>query len=109
MAIDRRNYRLDMGQNFVMLRSAAVARNFAMVTASQINRGGLRAKTVTGDMIAEDVSKLGTADTIVAYSQTDYEKKLNMARIYVDGARGAPDRVPGVDIPKLRFGPVLYL
>ena len=47
---------------------------------------------MTGTHIAEDWSLLGTVDTAVTYSQSQDERGLGVARVYVDAARNAPDK-----------------
>jgi hypothetical protein len=89
---DIRQHRLSLGRLGVALRGIAVSRNLAMVTATQTNRASASARIVTGTHVAEDWSLIGTADTVVAYSQTAQERSINLARIYVDACRTAPDK-----------------
>jgi hypothetical protein len=89
---DVRQHRLSLGRLCVTLRGVAVMRKLAMVTATQTNRLSATAKVVSGTHVAEDWSMLGTADTVVAYTQSPQERERNMARIYVDAARNAPDK-----------------
>ncbi len=89
---DVRQHRLSLGRMGVALRGVAVTRNIALVTATQTNRQSATAKTVTGTHIAEDWSLLGTVDTAVTYSQSQDERGLGVARVYVDAARNAPDK-----------------
>jgi len=89
---DVRQHRLSLGRLGVELRGIAVARDLAMVTTTQGNRSSATAKLVTGTHVAEDWSLLGTADTVVTYSQTPKEREINVARMFVDAARNAPDK-----------------
>jgi hypothetical protein len=89
---DVRQHRLSLGRMGVALRGVAVSRHIAMVTATQTNRLSATAKVVTGTHVAEDWSLAGTADTVVTYSQSKEERELNLARVYIDAARNAPDK-----------------
>ncbi len=92
METDARNLRIDTGRVARALRGLAVQRNMAVITATQVNRVGADARTVTPTMVAEDYSKIGTADTIITYSQTQAEADNGLARLYVGAARGVRDR-----------------
>jgi hypothetical protein len=89
---DVRQHRLSLGRVGVALRGIAMTRHIAVVTATQTNRASVKAHIVTGTHVAEDWSILGTADTVVTYSQTAQEHDLNLGRIYVDAARNAKDK-----------------
>lgn len=81
------NYRIALGQIYKELRGIAVERNVAVVTVSQSNRAGKKAKKIAEDNVAEDWSKVATTDTIITYNQTDAEAALGLARLYVAKAR----------------------
>lgn len=87
MTINSDRLRIDTGIIYKELRRIAVERNIAMVTASQSNRLGEDAKTLTLKHLAEDYSKAATADNIIAYSQTAAEQKLGLARLFIAKAR----------------------
>lgn len=87
MALDPKDLRTSIGQVIMGLRGIAQKRNAAMVVASQGNRTAESATTVTGDMIAEDISKLAHADVLVTLSQTEEEEALGLARILVEKSR----------------------
>lgn len=87
MAHDVKNKRLELGRIQEELRGVAVELNCAMIVPSQGNRDSETATTVVGSMAAEDISKLGTWDTCYTYSQTTFEYKLGLARIFVEKAR----------------------
>ncbi len=78
-------YRLDLRANFEGLRRVAQERNLALVTATQTNREGFKARKVGADAAAEDFSKVMTADWILTLSQTEAEKRLGVARIQATG------------------------
>lgn len=87
MQLDSGNYRHDLGIIYKQLRAIAVERNIAVCTVSQANRAGHKAKWVTREHVAEDWSKISTADTVLTYSQSTSEEKLGMARLFVDKGR----------------------
>lgn len=92
MAIDANSLRIDTGRLFRELRGIAVTRNLAIAAVTQGNRGSADARVVTQTHVAEDWSKIGTADVVVTYSQTAAEHELGLARIYVAAARGTRDK-----------------
>lgn len=91
MRLDPHNYRLDLGRVLIELRGIAVNRNMAVSTVMQGSKLSKTAHIVSSRMVAEDYSIVGTADTILTYSQTPEEKDRGLARILVDAARDAPD------------------
>ena len=93
MKLGTDNYRLELGGVFKDLRGIAVERNLILATATQSNRTGSTAKLLTDAHIAEDYSKIATADTVLTYSQTSQERELGLARIYASNTRvGEDDR-----------------
>lgn len=93
MELDSKNLRIDLGKLFAGLRGLGVERNAAMVVVTQGNRESERATTVTGDMAAEDISKLAIADVFITHSQTLAEKALGLARLLVDKARNEESKL----------------
>ena len=96
MKVDASNYRLSVGDAFLQLRRIAVDRDLAVVTASQSNRESTRATLVTESDVAEDFSKIATADWSLTYSQTAAERVLGLARIFVAAGRDAQDKQTAV-------------
>ena len=92
MKIDSGNLRIDTGTIFKQLRGMAARRNFALCVATQANAEGMKAKLVTDAMVAEDKSKIATADIVITYSQTLEEKALGLARLFVSNARNDVDK-----------------
>jgi len=92
MKTDSKNLRVDLGIIFKELRGLAIRRNIAVVAATQGNRASMSAKVVNSDMVAEDVSKIATADNVITISRTEQEKKLGLARLYVSNARNEEDK-----------------
>jgi hypothetical protein len=84
--------RTDTSRIFKELRGIAVERNLALVTATQGNRGAALARTTRDTDVAEDYSKIATADVVVTYSQTPDEKRLGLARLFVANARTDVDK-----------------
>lgn len=93
MKLDAKNMRVEIGDTIKALRGVAVERNAAVIALSQGNRDAEKATLVTGDMAAEDISKLATADTAVTYSQTQAEYKLGLARLFVEKARNEESKM----------------
>lgn len=87
MRVDPRYRREELGTLYVDLRGMASERNIAVVTASQSNREGAQSKVVRDVHVAEDWSKIMSADTVLTYNQTEEEKKRGLARLYVGKAR----------------------
>jgi replicative DNA helicase len=91
MALDRKQMRTEVSRVTVELRGLAVERNIAIATVTQGNRESANSKTVTQTQVAEDWSIVGTVDTLLTYSQTTAEKKINLARVMVAAARNQRD------------------
>lgn len=87
MRLDASSLRIDTGRLYRELRGIAVSRNLAMVSASQGNRESEGAKVVQVTNVAEDWSKIGTADGVLTYSQTESEYKCGLARLFVAATR----------------------
>ena len=92
MKLDSSNYRLVLGELYKDLRGLAVERNFALITASQSNREGASARLLRATNVAEDYSKIGTADCVLTYSATAQESRRGLARLYVAAGRVAEDK-----------------
>jgi len=93
MKLDAKNMRIEIGDIIKSLRGIAVERNAAVLALTQGNRDAETATTVTGNMAAEDISKLATADTALTYSQTQSEYKLGLARLFVEKARNEASKM----------------
>lgn len=89
---DMKNKRLELGEIIEGIRGLCVKRNAAGIVVSQPNAEGEKATTITGNQVAEDLSKLGTVDVMLTYNQTPAEKKLGLARVWVDKARNGKDK-----------------
>lgn len=86
------NIRTETGRIFRDLRGIAVARNMALVTATQGNRTSETAKVVSSIHVAEDWSVMGVADTVISICRTAEERQKHMARLFVVAARSVNDQ-----------------
>jgi replicative DNA helicase len=93
MDVDKNNYRLSIDEIYKALRGLGVTRNMAVAVVSQGNRASEKAKNVGSDNVAEAWSKIAHADCIITYNQTDSEKAMSLARLYVAGGRNDGDRI----------------
>lgn len=104
MKVDPRNYRHELGNIYKEIRGIAVARNIALVTASQGHREGQKIKTMSGANVAEDFSKIATADCVITYNQTSHEKAFDLARLHVSEARDDEDKFTVLISQQYGFG-----
>mgnify|MGYP001577503011 CR=1 FL=1 len=93
MSIGSKDYRHELGNVYRDLRGLAVERNLALATASQANRESAGKNLLTDRGVAEDYSKIATADCVITYSQTDQERGQNLARLYVSSGRNDEDKL----------------
>lgn len=92
MKTDPNNYRHSLGDIFSSLCGLAARRNVAVVAPSQGGRKSITASVVRSDMAAEDIRKVDDADLVLAYSQTQPEKTMGLARLSVEHGRDVPDK-----------------
>jgi replicative DNA helicase len=92
MSVNAMHKRESLGQIYAELRGLAVERNIAIATASQGTRAGAKAKVLRETDVAEDWSKIATADVILTYNQSDVERELKLCRLHVAAARNDEDR-----------------
>ena len=92
MRISSARIREETGVLIKDLRGLAIEYNAALATASQSNREGAGAKTVTALHAAEDFSKVATSDIVISYSRTQFEYELNLARLTVNKSRDDFDK-----------------
>lgn len=93
MRLDRTDLRVATGQVIKQIRGLLSERNLAGVAPSQTNRKSTEVSTVGEEHVAEDFSKLQTADKAIIYSQTKEEKRFKLARLYLDKNRGDKDDI----------------
>jgi hypothetical protein len=91
MKQDVSNLRISTGRTFVDLRGSASERNYALIAPTQGGRSSIGAKRVRSSNVSEDITKVMTADNVLTYSQTEAEKRANLARLFVNNARGVAD------------------
>jgi len=65
------------------LRSIALRRNIAVLTATQANRESLSKAKITEANVSESFGKIEVADIIIAISQSDDERKQQRARLII--------------------------
>lgn len=87
MKLSVEDYRLRFGRLVVELGGLAGTRNFALVSAHQINREGIKSKNAGIEHVAEDISLLMNCDVGIIQNQTKMEEKLRLARLTVARAR----------------------
>jgi len=92
MKLDRAQLRVDTGRQFTDLRGICVERNMAGFFPTQGNRQSDNAHEVRSTHVAEDWSKVGTADVVLTGNRTPQERERNLARILVDAARDEVDQ-----------------
>jgi hypothetical protein len=89
---DLDNHRLSLGSNMELFRGLCGDYNMAGVTASQVGRDGMKAENVRAIHAAEDISLINTSDVAITFSQTNAEKELGLARLFVDKCRSEDDK-----------------
>lgn len=92
MKLDPKNETAELGRITVELRGVCVERNIAGAIVAQSNRGGMNKKRLDSANIGTDFSQTQTVDTVLTYSQTEFERRLGLARIFVDSAREESDK-----------------
>jgi len=92
MYVNPANFRHELGTIYKDLRGVAVERNIAVATASQSNRAGAGSKKIDNSNVAEDWSKIFTADSVITYNQTEAEHALGLARLFVAAGRNDADK-----------------
>lgn len=93
MKLDPANVRFELDRIYTGLRGIAVERNAAMVVVSQSHRASAKSRKVGLENIAEAWSKNYHADCILTYSQTEQERALGLARLFVAGGRNDIDQL----------------
>lgn len=84
--------RAALDETYKALRGMFVTRNVAGAIVSQSHRAAAKARVVEASNVAESYDKIMHADTIITYSQTQTERKLGLARLYVAGGRNDEDK-----------------
>lgn len=72
---------------WVDVRAIAQEEGFAVLSATQTNRSGVKAKVVTMDLVAEDFNKIRIADIVISISKTEDEAADGVARLYFAASR----------------------
>jgi len=92
MKLNATDLRISLGHLFENLRGLSQRRNFALAVVHQGNRESADAQFVKGTHVSEDWSIMGTVDFALTYSQTAAERKLGLARIFVEAGRSEADK-----------------
>jgi replicative DNA helicase len=74
--------RFKLKEIYTSLRALCQTEDFAGLTATQTNKAGNKATTVTATDVAEDWSKMKIADGVITISATEDEKKLHQMRLH---------------------------
>lgn len=69
------------------LRAIAQTYHVAVLTATQTNREGVKAKVADMTHVAEDLGKIRTADIVISINCTEEEKMVNEARLFFAASR----------------------
>jgi KaiC/GvpD/RAD55 family RecA-like ATPase len=91
MKTDARDLRISLSTTFEDLRGLLVRRNLAGFIPQQTTRASVNARIVKPTDIAEAFALVHTADQAITMSQTEFEKKLGVARLFVGHARDEMD------------------
>lgn len=87
--IDLTNYRHSLNNVYKDIRRVMVERNKIGATATQANRAGAANKRIEQTHVAESFDKVATVDNFITHSQTDQERLLGLARLYVAASRNS--------------------
>ena len=104
MFVNPAQLRIDTGRVYVNLRGLAIEKNCAIATATQSNREGAESKNVRSTNVAEDFSKVMTADLVLTMSKTPQERLMNLARVFAAHARDEDDKKTALISQAYRIG-----
>lgn len=76
---------------YVDLRAIAQVENAALLTATQINREGIKAAVARMEHVGDDINKIRTADLIISINANEDEKAENERRLYFAASRNQED------------------
>ena len=79
-----------LGEIFIGLRGIAFEENAALLTATQTNREGAKHTIAKATDVAEDWSKIMTADLVLSINASDEEKLMDEMRIHFAASRNSP-------------------
>lgn len=88
----RKDSHIHLGRVFEEIRGLAVERNMAIVAPTQSTRAGEKSKTIKGDEVAGDISKIATADNVITFTRTLDEKQFGLARLFAAKGRNDEDK-----------------
>lgn len=81
LKIEGKDNRIAIGETWAKTRGWAEEKKVAIITASQGNRGSINSGSISGNQIAEDISKLNHATLILGINATEQEKAMGLYRI----------------------------
>lgn len=84
--------RIALDNQFKGIRGIAGKRNLAAAVVSQSHRSGAKTKQLGLENIAEAWAKNTHVDVAMTYSQTEAERKLNLARLFLAKGRNDSDK-----------------
>lgn len=84
--------RIALDLQFKGIRGIAGKRNLAAAVVSQSHRSGAKTKTLGLENIAEAWAKNTHVDVAMTYSQTEAERKLSLARLFLAKGRNDSDK-----------------
>lgn len=87
-----RDFRIALGNLYKDLRGLAGERDIAIATVTQATRQASRRGRTSAEDVAEDWSKIATADTVLTYACTAAERAKGLARITVAAHRNDEDK-----------------
>ena len=88
-----RERRIELGNIYEDLRGLAGEQNLPIWTASQANRSSLTDDVIGAEKIAEDYSKIMTADFVISLSRKIEDKLAGTGRWHVIKNRFGPDGI----------------
>jgi len=92
MRFDGKDFRIALGNLYKQLRGIAGERDVAIATVTQANRSASRVGRTSAEDVAEDWSKIATADTVLTYASSAAEREMGLARITVAAHRNDEDK-----------------
>lgn len=72
---------------YIDLRAIASEFNLAMLTATQTNREGMKAKVAKMEHVSDDINKVRTADLLISINKNEEDKSKNEVVLYFAASR----------------------
>lgn len=87
MEVRGSDFRIGTRKNYEAIRGVFMERNLAGVCTTQGTRATIGARRVHSTDVAEDISKVQTADNVLTFARTAAEERLGLGRLHVAHAR----------------------